>query len=125
MKAKAANSPCIILESDDIHTAWDRFRSYLSELSQIPLSGRNKTRAKPPLFDSAVRKQLNRCARCWRTCLSAPSSCTFKRYRDARNACRQHLRGARLQHEVELARIASSNPKRFFAYGNRRNNMNS
>ncbi|CAH8641175.1 unnamed protein product [Dicrocoelium dendriticum] len=127
MKAKAAKSPCVILESDDIQTAWESFKSYLSELSlpHIPLSGRNKTRAKPPWFDSAVRKQLNRRARCWRTYLSAPSLCTFKRYREVRNACRQYLRGARLQHEVELARIASSNPKRFFAYVKRRSNMNS
>ncbi|CAH8664384.1 unnamed protein product [Dicrocoelium dendriticum] len=126
IRAKAANQLCIMSEDDTVQVAWDKFKSFLCEISlpHIPISARNKVGAKPPWFDSEARRMLSRRSRCWRTYVSAPSESTHHRYRSVRNACKQHLRAARLRYELALARSASTNPKRFFGYVKRRCNAN-
>ncbi|CAH8546979.1 unnamed protein product [Dicrocoelium dendriticum] len=122
MRTKAAGMRCEISVVDTVQAAWDKFKSYLTEVSTpyIPLARRKETRARPPWIDTTGKHLLQKRSRCWRTYRAAPSTSTYARYREARNRCKQHLRKARLVYEKELADGASENPKKFFAYVKRR-----
>ncbi|CAH8665379.1 unnamed protein product [Dicrocoelium dendriticum] len=122
MRAKASGFHYGISEDDTVEVVWDKFKSYLTEVSApfIPVRRRKEARAQPPWIDPTGRHLLTKRSRCWRTYRDAPSTYTYDMYRKARNRCKQHLRNARLNFEKGLADEASENPKRFFAYVKRR-----
>ncbi|CAI2738131.1 unnamed protein product, partial [Dicrocoelium dendriticum] len=127
MRIKASGLRCEISVVDTVQVAWDKLKTYLTEVSTpcIPLARRKETRTRSPWIDTTGKYLLQKRSRCWRAYRAAPSISTYDRYREARNRCKQHLRKARLLYEEELAGEASENQKKFFAYVMRRCGSNS
>ena len=108
---------------DDI---WSHLTMNVNELcdAHVPLKKPGRLLKRPPWFDKDLRALLTKRKRAWKAFVSLGDQPSHTIYKNVRNQCKKLLRYKRMCYEQGLLENGNAQPKRLFAYINRRRKIN-
>ena len=109
--------------AEDINEVWTRIRDKILEaeghcVPQISLTSRLRRHVTP--LDRNIRKKIKRKKRLWSQFVHSRNQTIHREYCQLRNNIRKLTRQKKKQYEKDIALQASSNPKKFWSYANRK-----
>ena len=121
----AAAIPWSQLVTDDIDASWSHFKSMIEFLTSqcVPLATPSTALRRPPWLTRDIRRLLAARRRAWKSFTSSGSHQSYAVYRSLRNRCKSLISRSRADYEKNLLLNAATQPRRLFAYLNRRRKL--
>ena len=122
LRSMANTVPWQNIVDSDFEDSWSRFKQAISTLTSkcVPVSTPSKGIRRPPWITRDLNRLLKARRRAWKAFSSSGSPRAYDTYKLLRNRCNSQIRRSRARYEANLLDHADTQPKRFFAYVNRR-----
>ena len=121
MRSMAAGLDWLLPPSATVEDLWDLFKHNLEVLCDacVPTKQPGRCARGPPWIDHEMKSWLKKRKRAWGDFVRIGAA-AHGRYKTIRNMCKKMMRQKRALYETHLIDVADTQPKRIFAYVNRR-----